>query len=186
MEILEIIQSAANNIGITRIALVGGAVRDGFLHQLGLQHLNEIRDLDLVVEGSASALAKEIQSLLCPKRISEFRIHSAYNTVEMKIDEFFIDLASARVESYPSPGENPNIKLTQIESDLARRDFTINAMAIELSNINLLDPFDGEGALSKSELDFLHPKSVADDPTRPIPAAKKAARLQFEPPPTRS
>ena len=79
-----------------------------------------------------------------------------------------IDLASARIETYSAPGENPTIKYGSLEEDLSRRDFTINAIAIELEKGKLIDPFEGRKAMAKRELNFLHHESVGDDPTRVI------------------
>ena len=64
-------------------------------------------NLDLLVEGSASKLAIALKDQLEPERLSDMHIYSAYDTAEMKIDGFPIDLTTARVERYKAPGNNP-------------------------------------------------------------------------------
>ena len=173
------IQKAAQQAGINGLAVVGGAVRDGLLKTSGKGSLESSKDLDLVVEGSASHLAAALQESLDPKRFTTVRVHDLYNTVEINIDGFPVDLATARIEKYAAPGHNPQITPCILEEDLLRRDFTINAMAIELSNMRLIDPHGGKAAIEKRELHFLHSKSVQDDPTRIIRAARYSARLLF-------
>ncbi len=95
-----------------------------------------------------------------------------------------IDLAAARQEHYPAPGENPVVESGSLERDLERRDFTVNAMALELPLSGhgeplLLDRHGGQVHLERRELAFLHASSVADDPTRVIRAARYGARLGF-------
>ncbi len=178
-EVLALILRAASKSQIHRVALVGGAVRDGLLGQDHCKAVENSPDIDLVVEGSAYELGAAIKSELRPERISLFHFHSAYNTVEMRFENLLIDLATARVETYSAPGENPKIEQTNIEQDLARRDFSINAIAIDLSTKTILDPFKGRKDLEARKLQFLHPKSVEDDPTRIIRAARYAARLDL-------
>ncbi len=174
------LREAAKKVNITTLAIVGGVVRDEFLKNSEKSFPKSSKDLDLVVEGSASQLAAALQKQLGPKRFSNIQIHKAYNTVEMKIDGFPVDIATARLEKYELPGQNPKITPCILEQDLQRRDFTINAIAIELSEMRLLDPHGGKTALEKRELEFLHNKSVEDDPTRIIRAARYSARLLFK------
>ena len=177
--IQEIIK-VSQDIGIHSIAIVGGFVRDQLLKEIQEDTLLSLRDLDLVIEGSASNLAYELQSQLGSSRVSNLQIHDSYNTAEMKIDGFPVDLATARIEHYSEPGQNPNITPCSLKEDLFRRDFTINAMAIDLSDMSLLDPLGGQDSLLKKELKFLHPKSVKEDPTRIIRAARYSSRLLFD------
>ncbi len=170
----------AKTIGIKNIAIVGGMVRDKLLKNLEKGTTNTPRDLDLVVEGSATELARELEKQLGANRVKDLQFYNEYDTAEMKIDGFPVDLATARLERYKAAGQNPEIIPCALKEDLFRRDFTINAMAIELSNMTLLDPCFGEIALSKKEIEFLHPKSVEEDPTRVIRAARYCSRLQFD------
>jgi poly(A) polymerase len=123
------------------------------------------------------------------------RPHGQYGTVEMELEfdlpstlgvpqgsstRLVLDVASARSEHYPVPAENPVVRLGALVDDLARRDFTINAMAIDIATGTVLDPHNGEADLADRILRLLHPKSLQDDPTRLLRAARYAARLGFE------
>jgi poly(A) polymerase len=99
---------------------------------------------------------------------------------EASATRLLLDVASARSEVYPVPAENPVVRFGALEDDLARRDLTINAMAIDLGTGTLIDPHGGEADLAGKTLRFLHPMSLQDDPTRLFRAARYAARLGFE------
>ncbi|MBM5799434.1 MAG: CCA tRNA nucleotidyltransferase [Cyanobacteria bacterium K_DeepCast_35m_m2_023] len=179
-----------------RLALVGGAVRDLLLHRLHNDPWRGLPDLDLVVEGSAADLVQRLQQVLQLSRCAEtaaprqsaqlvaIQEHGAYGTVELELELagqlVLLDLASARRETYPQRGENPVVSFGSLESDLARRDFTINAMALVLGAGQLLDPHGGQHDLQQRQLRFLHASSVADDPTRLVRGGRYAARLGFE------
>lgn len=92
-----------------------------------------------------------------------------------------LDVATARREDYPVAAENPQVRFGRLEDDLARRDFTINAMALLLGDgLSLLDPHGGRSDLRRRQLRFLHPNSLRDDPTRLLRAARYRARLGFQ------
>jgi poly(A) polymerase len=95
-----------------------------------------------------------------------------------------VDLASARQEVYPQSAENPTVQFARLDDDLARRDFTVNAMALVLAGDGsgwvLLDPHGGQADLARRQLRLLHPHSLRDDPTRLLRAARYSARLGFE------
>ena len=155
-----------------RLAVVGGAVRDLLLHRVHDDPWRGLPDLDLVVEGSAPQLAERLQRWAGPERVAFCRPHPAYGTVELELDGVLLDLASARRETYPALGENPQVRFASLEDDLARRDFTINAMALELASgdggvvaLRVLDPHQGQADLERRLLRFLHGSSVAEDPT---------------------
>ncbi len=103
----------------------------------------------------------------------------------MRFGEEEVDLATARRERYPRPGALPEVELgAPIRVDLARRDFTVNAMAIPLADTRqLIDPYDGQADLEAGVLRAIHAGSFVDDPTRAIRAARYAARfgLAIEP-----
>jgi tRNA nucleotidyltransferase (CCA-adding enzyme) len=149
------------------VYLVGGAVRD-----LLLGHGRT--DIDLVVEGEAVALATRLGG--------EVVEHERFATAKVRLDSHEVDIATARAESYPHPGALPEVEPTAgIAADLARRDFTINAMAIPLRrDPELIDPHRGREDLEAGLLRTLHPHSFEDDPTRALRAARYAARLGFE------
>ena len=148
------------------VYLVGGAVRDLLLGR-------GRADVDLVVEGDAAGLA----ALLGADVVE----HERFSTAKCRLDGHEIDIATARTETYSRPGALPEVKPSSIAGDLARRDFTINAMAIPLDGEPILiDPYGGRGDLTSGLLRVLHPRSFADDPTRALRAARYAARFGFE------
>ena len=179
MGLLAVLQQVALKVGVKRLALVGGVVRDVLLHRVHFDPWRGFPDLDLVVEGSAVAFAKALRDHLGPEQLPQLRVHGAYGTVELVVDGVLLDLATARQETYAAPGQNPQVTEGHLEEDLARRDFTVNAMALELPGMILLDPHDGWAALAMRQLAFLHSNSVADDPTRVVRGARYAARLGF-------
>ena len=168
--------------GEGRLALVGGAVRDALLHhQLG-EPWRVPPDLDLVLEGPSDGLVSRLQDTLGPERVTNVLVHQQFGTAELQIDGVLIDLAAARTETYPAPGQNPCVQPGALDDDLARRDFTVNAMALVVDPDGsqlLIDPHGGQEHLAARRLAFLHEGSVADDPTRVIRAARYAARLGF-------
>jgi tRNA nucleotidyltransferase (CCA-adding enzyme) len=147
--------------------LVGGAVRDLLLGR-------GRADIDLVVEGDAAALASRLGA--------DAFSHERFATAKVNLDGHEIDIATARTESYPQPGALPVVEpAAGVEADLARRDFTINAMAIPLDGgSDLIDPHGGRADLAAGLLRVLHPGSFVDDPTRALRAARYAARFGFE------
>lgn len=188
-DLLSTVQVAARECGVARLALVGGAVRDGLLHHEHRAPWRGLPDLDFVVEGSAAALAETLQIRCGVERVPELRVHVAYGTVELLLDGVLLDLASSRQEHYPAPGFNPVVEPGDLAQDLARRDFTVNALALELpvqppaasalQSSLVLDLHGGQEHLAHRQLAFLHDGSVADDPTRVIRASRYGARLGF-------
>jgi tRNA nucleotidyltransferase (CCA-adding enzyme) len=158
---------AVRDVGGDPVYLVGGAVRDLLLGR-------GRADIDLVVEGDATALARRLGA--------EVVSHERFATAKVRLDGHELDIASARSESYPHPGALPVVEpAATLELDLARRDFTINAMAISLDGAaRLIDPFGGQADLAQGRLRILHPRSFEDDPTRAIRAARYAVRFDFE------
>jgi tRNA nucleotidyltransferase (CCA-adding enzyme) len=123
LELVEFLQEAgsiSDRLG-SKTYLVGGAVRDLLLNRVNL-------DLDLVVEGDASKMAEELARIKNGKVIA----HSRFNTAKIKWGKWVVDIASARSEGYARPGALPSVQPSEIKSDLIRRDFSINAMAIYL------------------------------------------------------
>ncbi len=153
--------------GDKAVYLVGGAVRD-------LLRGEEPGDLDFVVEGELGPIAAELGGAIVE--------HERFSTASVTIDGRELDLASARAESYERPGALPDVRPASIEQDLARRDFTFNALALALSGEpRLLDPHGGAEDLRLGVLRVLHDRSFVDDPTRALRAARYAARLELQP-----
>jgi tRNA nucleotidyltransferase (CCA-adding enzyme) len=149
------------------VHLVGGAVRDLLLGR-------GRADIDLVVVGEPAELAVELGA----ETLAE---HERFATAKVAIDGHALDIAAARSETYPHPGALPEVAAaTDIEADLARRDFTVNAIAIPLrGEPHLIDPHAGLADLEAGQLRILHRASLRDDPTRAIRAARYAARFDF-------
>ncbi len=149
-----------------RAYLVGGAVRDLLLGR-------HRTDLDIAVEGDPLELARRLGG--------ELRAHPRFQTATVNVDGIEIDLAATRAESYPRPGALPIVSPADLGADLARRDFTVNAMAVALSpGSELVDPHGGLADLDRGLLRTLHHNSLVDDPTRALRAARYAARYGFE------
>tara|TARA_Y100001968_G_scaffold20479_1_gene16118 strand:+ start:905 stop:2131 length:1227 start_codon:yes stop_codon:yes gene_type:complete len=178
-ELIEALKLASKEVGIERVAVVGGVIRDNFVKTFLNQSLTSSKDLDICVEGSAYALAKKIETNLGKERVSIIRINAKYSTVQLIIDNLQIDIATARKEIYLSPGENPQITFGELEEDLGRRDFTINAMALDLTSTSLIDPYNGRDAIKNRQLEFIHFKSVEEDPTRIVRGARYVSRLNL-------
>ncbi len=154
-----------------QLYLVGGVVRD-----LLLERLNT--DLDFVVEGDGIKLAEEIASLIHAK----ITTHPRFGTATIKWEKRSADFTTARSEIYARPGALPKVTFSSIKDDLARRDFTINAMAVAISPGRfgeLIDPFDGRTDLEKNRVCVLHDKSFTDDATRIWRAVRYEQRLDF-------
>jgi tRNA nucleotidyltransferase (CCA-adding enzyme) len=158
-----------------RAYLVGGLVRD-----LWRGATPSRRDLDIVVEGDGPALAQRLAQALSGSVVEHRRFLTA--SVETpKLGK--IDVATSRSERYESPGALPRVLPAGIAEDLRRRDFTVNAMAIELSSgdFGLIDPLGGRLDLARRRLRVLHPLSYVEDPTRIFRGARYAARLGLAP-----
>jgi tRNA nucleotidyltransferase (CCA-adding enzyme) len=146
--------------------LVGGVVRDLLLGR-------EVADLDVAIEGDTEAL-NELPGFSLER-------DALFLTGRLEQGDMKIDVAQTRAESYPAPGALPEVRPASIAEDLARRDFTVNAMAFPLTGEHeLLDPHQGLDDLRAGLLRILHERSFVDDPTRALRAARYAARFGFE------
>jgi tRNA nucleotidyltransferase (CCA-adding enzyme) len=154
-----------------RLFLVGGPVRDLLLDAASI-------DLDLAVEGDAGALASELAQAIGARVV----LHPRFGTARVSSQDVHIDIAGTRRETYPHPGALPVVAPARLAEDLARRDFTINAMALQLAPDagGLVDPFRGESDLRAGLLRVLHERSFQDDATRMLRAVRYASRLRFK------
>ena len=156
--------------------LVGGPVRDALLDA-------RLSDLDFTVAGPAPALAHQVAARLGPD--SRVTVHPRFGTatVALSPDDSggHLDLVTARRECYPRPGQLPQVAPGSIADDLARRDFSINAMALPLTpgDGELLDPQGGLADLESGIIRILHPRSFIDDPTRMLRAVRYEQRFGF-------
>lgn len=169
-EALEVVLRLAEEEGRT-LYLVGGGVRDVVLRR-------EQVDIDVVGEGPVVSLAEKAALVLGGRWVE----HRAFGTVTVEGGDFRLDLAMARAEKYARPGALPKVRPASIDEDLARRDFTINAMALALCGRErgqLLDPFDGMGDIAGGRLRVLHDRSFIDDATRILRAVRYETRFSF-------
>lgn len=152
--------------------LVGGFVRDLLL---GVKNL----DLDIVVEADGIKFARDFYAKL-PK--AKLICHTRFGTATIISYNLKIDIATARSEFYPHPASLPVVKPGLLKDDLARRDFTINAMAmgIGMKDVRLIDFFSAKSDLSCGKIRVLHKKSFIDDPTRILRAVRFEKRYNFE------
>src|SRR4051812_31275080 len=155
------------------VYVVGGAVRDALVGRVP-------HELDLLVEGDATAVARRAAERLG----GVATIHAHFGTATVRAPGHTFDLVSARTERYPRPGALPEVELgASAEEDLARRDFSVNAIAVRVADGALIA---WPGALEDLEagvLRILHDASFRDDPTRLLRGARYAARLGFAPEP---
>lgn len=153
------------------VYLVGGSVRDLLLGRPNL-------DLDLALEGDAIALARELAASIEGRLTS----HRRFGTATVRGQAFALDLAMTRTETYARPGALPSVRPAGLRQDLARRDFTVNAMALGLSGPDegsVVDPCGGQSDLERGLIRVLHQASFQDDPTRILRALRYAGRLGF-------
>ena len=166
--------------GERSLYLVGGVVRDWLLGHSDGGHSDH--ELDLMLAGDslqdAIAFARAIQGELG----GELREHARFGTAQWRAPNgVTVDFANARRERYPRPGQLPQPYPGTAEEDLWRRDFSVNALALQLSPPaafgQLLDPCGGLDDLQQRLLRALHPASFRDDPTRILRGLRLAARL---------
>ena len=173
-QLLELVQNISGQAAERgqRVYLVGGVVRD-----LLLGYPNY--DLDLVVEGDAVKLAQQVAGTSQAKLLA----HHRFGTAKLRYENFTVDLATARKETYARPGALPAVTPGTLKDDLIRRDFSINTMAISLAANDygeLVDPYQGKNDLEHRLIRILHPKSFSDDATRILRAVRYEQRLGFE------
>ena len=157
-----------------KLALVGGPVRDAILGRLG-------NDLDFTTD----AHPKDCEKILNKWADSVWDIGAAFGTVAGKKGEITVEVTTYRSESYDSSSRKPNVEFGKtIEGDLARRDFTINAMALELTTPEptFIDLFNGVGDLQNKLIKTpgKAEESFSDDPLRMMRAARFMSQLNFE------
>ena len=168
---LESIAQIGDRLNVS-LYVVGGFVRDLLLNIPN-------QDIDIVVEGEgipfASCLAEEFGG-----RVTS---HEKFGTsVVIFPDGYRIDVATARMEYYKHPGALPTVEKSSVKSDLFRRDFTVNSMAVKLTGTNaycLIDFFNGERDLRSKDIHVLHSLSFIEDPCRLFRAIRFEQRFSF-------
>jgi len=168
---LQHVREAARARSMT-VFVVGGAVRD-------LTTGAPIRDLDLVVQGNALKLKKDLEKI-GGKVIGE---NEDTQTLYLNFPGGVrLEVGATLSASYPKPGK-PVYKPATILEDLRRRDFTVNAMAISLNEGSyglLMDPLNGIGDLENRELRLVSNYGFIEDPVRMIRAVRLSARLGWQ------
>jgi tRNA nucleotidyltransferase (CCA-adding enzyme) len=153
--------------------VVGGFVRDLLLNR-------PIDDIDVVVEGDGIHFAK----VYAQKEGCRVHTHKKFGTaVIIYPDQLKIDVASARLEYYQTPAALPIVEKSSIKRDLARRDFTINTLAISLSPDSfgtMIDYFGANRDLKDKTIRIIHNLSFIEDPTRIFRAIKFSNRFDFK------
>jgi putative nucleotidyltransferase with HDIG domain len=155
--------------------VVGGFVRDLLLDKPS-------KDIDIVVVGDGTVVAKEVSEILRVKSLSIFK---NYGTAHFKYKDLDIEFVGARKESYESNSRKPYTEKGTLRDDQYRRDFTINALALDLSSErygDLVDPFNGLDDLKNGIIRTpLEPEvTFSDDPLRMLRAIRFATRLNFK------
>ena len=156
--------------------VIGGFVRDLIL-QRGTH-----KDIDIVAIGSGINLAKQVSKNLHNK--PKVQIFKTYGTAMLRFEDIEIEFVGARKESYNKESRNPVVENGTLQDDQNRRDFTINALALDLSEENfgdLLDPFNGIRDLENKIIRTpLNPDiTYSDDPLRMMRAIRFATQLNF-------
>ncbi|MFD0837513.1 CCA tRNA nucleotidyltransferase [Mariniflexile aquimaris] len=173
--IFKIISKSAKELNIDSY-VIGGFVRDFILKR------GTAKDIDVVAIGDGISLAKQVAKNLPTK--PKVQVFKTYGTAMLRYDDIEIEFVGARVESYNEDSRNPAVENGTLEDDQNRRDFTINAFALDLSEANfgdLLDPFNGiEDLKNKIIRTPLNPDiTFSDDPLRMLRAIRFATQLNF-------
>src|SRR5262245_50039177 len=154
-----------------KVYLVGGVVRDLLLHRPTF-------DLDLAVEGNGIAIAR----LVSERFRTSLTVYDRFATARLQFPSGLrMDIATTRKESYALPAELPCVEPASLAEDLYRRDFAINALAIQLNAGHvghLIDCYGGQKDLRDRTIRVLHEKSFEDDPTRIFRAIRFEQRFK--------
>jgi putative nucleotidyltransferase with HDIG domain len=153
---------------------VGGFVRDQLLGKEG-------KDIDFVVVGDGPKFARAVARDLRTKQVT---VYEKFGTALVQYQDYKLEFVGARKESYRGDSRKPEVAAADLPTDLARRDFTINALAVSLNKKSfgqLVDPFNGQADLKnkiiRTPLDPV--VTFTDDPLRIMRAIRFATQLEF-------
>lgn len=172
--IFQIVKQASFELGY-KSYVVGGYVRDHFLNRSS-------KDVDFVTVGNGIDLAKKVASKLPKSHLSYFK---NFGTAQIKTEDWEFEFVGARKESYRRDSRKPIVEDGTLEEDIERRDFTINALAIDLNQDSFGCLIDLHGGIKDLQAGILRtpldPKTTFDDdPLRMMRAARFASQLNFE------
>jgi len=164
--------ASQNNV---KIYAVGGFVRDHFLSKT-------CKDIDFVIEGDGPQYAVKLAKKL---GTTNFTIYKKFGTAMIKYQDMILEFVGARKESYREGSRKPDVESTDLLTDLSRRDFTVNAIAISLnadSSGKVIDPYNGRKDIKRKIIRTpLDPeKTFFDDPLRTMRAVRFACQLDFK------
>jgi len=173
-KILRRITNIADRVGI-EVYLVGGVIRDRILGY-------STKDVDIMVIGNGIEFARQIAYSFRLKKVLEY---PKFGTAMIPYHDVIIEVATARSEKYNSNSRKPRVSESDLMEDLARRDFTINALAMSLNNetlFQLMDYFEGlkdlDAGIIRTPLDPI--KTFSEDPLRILRAIRFATRFGFK------
>ncbi|MCX7549971.1 CCA tRNA nucleotidyltransferase [Xanthomarina sp. F2636L] len=174
--IFKIISQSAKELHLDAY-VIGGFVRDYILQR------GSAKDIDIVAIGSGIELAQQVAKNLPNK--PKVQVFKTYGTAMLRFEDIEIEFVGARKESYNEDSRNPIVENGSLEDDQNRRDFTINALALDLSEENfgeILDPFNGIQDLKDAIIRTpLNPDiTYSDDPLRMMRAIRFATQLDFK------
>jgi tRNA nucleotidyltransferase (CCA-adding enzyme) len=172
VELLKDFGKIADTLGY-HAYLLGGLVRDIFLKHENL-------DVDIVIEGDGIEFAREFAR----HHEARVRSHRKFGTAVLIFpDDFKVDVATARIEYYETPGASPIVETSSLKLDLYRRDFTVNTLAVKLNQKHygtLIDYFGAQKDIKEKVLRVLHNLSFVEDPTRMLRAVRFEQRFGFK------
>ncbi|MFQ6615962.1 MAG: CCA tRNA nucleotidyltransferase [Fidelibacterota bacterium] len=157
-----------------QVYVVGGYVRDLFMGR-------PLTDIDLMVVGDGISFARGLARKMGLKKVVPFE---AFGTAQIPLDGRHVEVASARSETYDPDSRKPAVVMATLDEDLARRDFTINSMAVSLTGENEGELFDPHGGMKDLEARVIRTPldpdtTFSDDPLRMMRGVRFAAQLAF-------
>jgi poly(A) polymerase len=172
--LFKLISAEADALGVEAY-LVGGFVRDMLLGR-------PCKDIDIMAVGSGIALAERVSERL--GKGTEVTTYANFGTAMVKHGDFVLEFVGARKESYQENSRKPAVESGNMEDDLSRRDFTVNALAVRLNRMAFGTLIDKFGGLHDLETGILRtPKdpdaTYSDDPLRMMRAIRFASQLNF-------